>query len=175
MGTYICDVFPAEDTTPKRSPPSVCLGFGGGVLNSWMDIATLELLRIGCAIGRGVEATLSLAPSSRKFSNVEKEFRRGGWSDPKTQGPRFGGRSMPCEVGLLCDTIMRPRGLKALRKSRRGIGPCEAWYLHRRRPNKRIRRGGWNNPKTRGPHFGGRDMTSEVGVLCHAITIARGR
>ena len=81
---------------------------------------------------------------------------------------------MPCEVGLLCDTIMMPRGLKALRKMRRGIGPCEAWYLHTRRPNKRIRRGGWNNPQTRGPHFGGRGTTSKVGVLCHAIMTPRG-
>jgi hypothetical protein len=86
MGSYICDVFPAEDTTPKRSMLSVCLGFGGGVLNPSMDIATLELLLIGCATGRGVEATLSLAPSSRNFSNVEKEFVVGVGATPKLKG-----------------------------------------------------------------------------------------
>ena len=62
------------------------LGFGRGVLNSWMDIATLELLLIGCATGRGVESTLLLAPSSRKFSNVAKEFVVGVGATPKLKG-----------------------------------------------------------------------------------------
>ena len=86
MVTYACDVFPAENTTPKRSLSSVCLGFGGGVLNSWMDIATLELLLVGCATGRGVVTNLSLAPPSRKFSNVAKEFIVGVEVTPKLKG-----------------------------------------------------------------------------------------
>jgi hypothetical protein len=48
--------------------------------------SNFELLLVRCATSRGVESTLSLAPSSRKFSNVGKEFVVGVGAIPKLKG-----------------------------------------------------------------------------------------